>query len=290
MVGITGQTAILLPSKLIVLLSSSWIGKKMPEGHKTHFLAKQHSDWFVGQTVRVTSPQGRFRQDARKVSGQLLESCTAFGKHLFYEFESGRLIHIHLGRYGKYRILDSPPPKPVGAVRMRLVGDERTIDLTGPTTCRVIDPAMQDQVVAQLGPDPLAGGSKREVWDNIQSSAKPIGALLLDQKILAGVGNIFRAEVLFEIGMHPELTGQEISREEFDLLWKSLIRMMRVGLKYGKIVTVRSSETNVRLNDLEGNDRFRVYGQKCCPRCEAVIETTEIAARKLYWCPQCQAR
>lgn len=261
----------------------------MPEGHKTHFLAKQHSDWFSGGALRVTSPQGRFRQDARKVSGQTLASCTAFGKHLFYEFDSGRIIHVHLGRYGKYRILHSPPPKPVGAVRMRLRGDVRTIDLTGPTTCRVIDKSVQQQVVAQLGPDPLAGGSKLEVWRKIESSGKPIGALLLDQKILAGVGNIFRAELLFEIEMDPMLTGQEMSRPQFDKLWKSLLRMMRVGLKYGKIITVRSKETNIRLDDLKGNDRFRVYGREQCPRCERAIETVEVAARKLYWCPRCQS-
>lgn len=261
----------------------------MPEGHKTHYLAKQHTDWFAGQKLKVTSPQGRFRQDARKVSGQILESCQAFGKHLFYEFESGRRVHVHLGRYGKYRVLDSPPPVPVGAVRMRLCGEQRTIDLTGPTTCRVINQDIQEEVVAKLGPDPLAGGSKTKVWSHLSSSSKPIGALLLDQTVLAGVGNIFRAEVLFEVGMHPEQSGDSLSREQFDHFWKSLKRMMKVGLKYGKIVTVQSGETRQRLIDLEGNDRFRIYGHEICPRCEGSIETIEIAARKLYWCPSCQA-
>jgi len=260
----------------------------MPEGHKTHYIARQHSDWLAGRALQVTSPQGRFRQDARKVSGQVLESCRAFGKHLFYEFESGRRIHVHLGRYGKYRVLDSPPPKPVGAVRMRLVSDRQTIDITGPTTCRVIDQAMQNEVISQLGPDPLAGGSKFKVWENLTKSSKPIGALLLDQKVLAGVGNIFRAELLFEIGMNPELTGQSMSRQQFDQLWKSLTRMMKVGLKYGKIITVRSGETKVRLKDLEGNDRFRIYGGTVCPSCGDSIDTIEIASRKLYWCPTCQ--
>ncbi len=260
----------------------------MPEGHKTHFLAKEHSDWFSGQNLQVLSPQGRFRQGARKVSRQRFESCDAFGKHLFYRFESGLRVHVHLGRYGKYRVLPSPPPKAVGAVRMRMVGEERAIDLTGPTTCRVIDRSEQDAIIAKLGPDPLAGGSKSDVWKLLSRSGKPIGALLLDQKILAGVGNIFRAEVLYEIGMDPALTGQEMSREQFDILWKSLVRMMRVGLKYGKIITVRSGETRVPLAKLEGNDRFRVYGHTTCMHCGGEIQVPEIAARKLYWCPTCQ--
>lgn len=261
----------------------------MPEGHKTHYLAKQHTDWFGGQAIRITSPQGRFRAGAKKVSGETLEQCIAFGKHLFYQFESGHRIHVHLGRYGKYRVLDSPPPPAVGAVRMRLVGSEKTIDLTGPTTCRVVDQVVQDEVVSKLGPDPLAGGSKAAVWQGFSATSKPIGGLLLDQKLLAGVGNIFRAEVLFEIGMHPLLPGNELSRQQFDQLWTSLKRMMRVGLKYGKIITVRSDEMQGRLGDLEGHERFRIYGRDECPWCGGSIETIEVASRKLYWCPACQA-
>ena len=94
----------------------------MPEGHKTHYLAREHTAWFAGQSVRVLSPQGRFQSDARKVSGKVFDRCEAVGKHLFYCFDGGRIVHVHLGRYGKYRDLESPPPRPVGAVRMRLIG------------------------------------------------------------------------------------------------------------------------------------------------------------------------
>ena len=128
----------------------------MPEGHKTHFLARQHSGWFAGQALTVTSPQGRFRGDARKVSRKVMERCEAVGKHLFYHFENDRLIHVHLGRYGKYRTHSSPPPAAVGLVRMRLVGEARSLDLNGPTTCRVIDQQTREQVIGKLGPDPLA--------------------------------------------------------------------------------------------------------------------------------------
>ena len=81
----------------------------------------------------------------------------------FYEFESKTIVHVHLGRYGKFRQRESPPPKPVGQIRMRLVGPNATVDLTGRTTCRVIDPSQRLDVVDRLGPDPLAGGKKSEV-------------------------------------------------------------------------------------------------------------------------------
>ena len=261
----------------------------MPEGHKSHFIARQHHGLFRGQIVRVTSPQGRFRADARKVTGSRLDRVSAVGKHLFYQFDSGQIIHVHLGRYGKFRQHASPPPHPVGKVRMRLISAEATIDLNGPTTCRVITAEQRHEVTDKLGPDPLAGGRKADVLSNIRHSDKPIGSLLLDQSVVAGVGNIFRAEILFEIGQYPETAGSELSSEALDRLWRSLSGMMKKGLRYGRIISVTAREAGRPLRELQGNDRFRVYGKQDCPRCDGPIETTELAARKLYWCRRCQA-
>ena len=260
----------------------------MPEGHKTHFLARQHTDLFAGSKISVTSPQGRFTEDARKVSGKIIDRVEAVGKHLFYVFDGGRMINIHLGRYGKFRMFDSPPPKPVGQVRMRMKGPNQTVDLTGPTTCRVIDSELRSQIESKLGPDPLAGGKKKDVWNAVSISNKPIGALLLDQSVVAGVGNIFRAEVFFEIGMNPQTPGSKLSKESFDELWKSLTRMMKVGLKYGKIISVTAKEAGMPLAKVDGKDRFRVYGKTLCPRCVGKVETIEVASRKLYVCRSCQ--
>ncbi len=261
----------------------------MPEGHKTHFIARQHSDLLGSQPLRVTSPQGRFRGDARKVSGKRLERVEAVGKHLFYHFDGDRIVHIHLGRYGKFREHDNPPPRPVGKVRVRMIGDDATIDLNGPTTCRVIVPEQREQVIEKLGPDPLAGGRKREVLQNIRQSARPIGTLLLDQSIVAGVGNIFRAEVLFEVGLNPETLGSDLSSAALDQLWRSLKKMMTTGLRFGRIITVTPREAGRPLASLQGGDRFRVYGKQDCPECDGPIATIELASRKLYLCPRCQA-
>lgn len=260
----------------------------MPEGHKTHFIAGQHHAMMAGQKLKVTSPQGRFAADAKKVSGRTLESVTAAGKRLFYEFEGRRIVHIHLGRYGKYRELPSPPPTPVGQVRMRMIAGDVTIDLNGPTTCAVIGPDEKAELIAKLGPDPLAGGKKADVWKLVSQSSKPIGALLLDQAIVAGVGNIFRAEVLFETRTDPRIAGEKMSRETFDDVWKSLSKMMKVGLKYGKIISVTAKEAGMPLAQVDGKDRFRIYGKTECPNCGGKIQTIEIASRKLYVCETCQ--
>jgi endonuclease-8 len=262
----------------------------MPEGHKTHFIAKQHTELLVGDSLQVTSPQGRFRGDARRISGTRLEAVEAVGKHLFYGFEGGRILHIHLGRYGKFRQHSSPPPRPVGQVRARLKGSSTTFDLTGPTTCRVIDQQLRDQVTAALGPDPLAGGRKSDVWKGISRSNKPIGALLLDQSVVAGVGNIFRAEVLFETMIDPETAGSALPKESFDRLWRSLTRMMKTGLRHGRIISVTAREAGKPLREIDGKDRFRVYGKSICPRCGQLIESIELASRRLYVCTRCQRR
>lgn len=262
----------------------------MPEGHKTHHLAQLHGSILRDHPLRITSPQGRFRGDARKVNGQLLSEVRAAGKHLFYEFDSGRIIHIHLGRYGKFRQHSAPPPRPVGQVRMRMVGSEHAFDLTGPSTCRVIDPDQRDEVVAKLGPDPLDGGRPSTVWNNIRHSGKPIGGLLLDQAVVAGIGNIFRAEVLFETKLDPSTPGNELSKPSFDRLWRSLRKMMQTGLKYGRIISVTAREAGMPLAKVQAKDRFRVYGKTDCPTCGGPISTPEIAARKLYMCVGCQTQ
>jgi len=260
----------------------------MPEGHKTHFLARRHDRLLAGEWLQITSPQGRFRGEARKITGGMLDAVEAVGKHLFYRFDSGRILHIHLGRYGKFREHPSPPPPPVGQVRVRLVGDAAALDLTGPTTCRVIVPDEQRQIVSRLGPDPLAGGRPRAAWDKISESRKPIGALLLDQTVIAGVGNIFRAEVLFETEMDPRTAGCDLSRESFDRIWRSLVKMMKTGLRYGRIISVTPAEVGRPLAKIDGKDRFRVYGKDECPRCRGPISSIELASRRLYLCEHCQ--
>lgn len=261
----------------------------MPEGHKTHFLAREHTEILAGQKLSVTSPQGRFAGDAKKVHRRTLVTVTAAGKHLFYQFESGRYLHVHLGRYGSFRQSPNPSPEPRGRVRARLVGDRFTVDLNGPTTCRVIGDALRREVQSKLGPDPLAGGKKRDVWPAIHASGKPIAALLLDQSIVAGIGNIFRAEILFETGIHPQTPGSELTKPQFDAIWKSTVRMMKKGLKYGRIISVTAREAGKPLAKLDNHERFRVYQKDDCGQCGRPIDTIPVASRKIYFCGHCQS-
>ena len=173
---------------------------------------------------------------------------------------------------------------------MRMIGDESSLDLRGPTQCRVIDADTRAAVIAKLGPDPLAGGRKADIRRNLTASSKPIAALLLDQSLVAGVGNIFRAEMLFEASIAPATAGNRLTGDSFERLYKALKRQMKVGLKYGKIVSVTAAEAGQPLAKVDGKDRFRVYGKTDCPTCGSTIKTEDFAARKLYYCEQCQTK
>ena len=140
----------------------------MPEGHTIHRIARDHGRLLVGRTVRVSSPQGRFAADAERVDGAVLERIQPYGKHLFYEWSTGEVGHVHLGLFGKYRVQrTTESPEPIGQVRMRLQTEpdgERdeyvTVDLAGPTACTVDPPSVRREIVARLGPDPIRRGSR----------------------------------------------------------------------------------------------------------------------------------
>ena len=193
----------------------------MPEGHTLHRLARLHQRRFGGAPVAVSSPQGRFAGSAAMVDGQVLRRTSAWGKHLFHHYAGGPIVHVHLGLYGAFTEWQLSggelPPEPVGQVRMRMVGADYGTDLRGPTVCEVIDEAQVSDVLAKLGPDPLRSDADPSwAWTRITKSRRPIGALLMDQTVIAGVGNVYRNELLFRHRIDPFRAGREVGEAEFD--------------------------------------------------------------------------
>jgi endonuclease VIII len=265
----------------------------LPEGHTLHRLARLHQRRFAGSPVAVSSPQGRF--DAAAVDGRTLRRATAWGKHLFHHYDDGAIVHVHLGLYGKFtewaRSADEPLPDAVGAVRMRMVGAEYGTDLRGPTVCEVIDEAQVADVVARLGPDPIRKDADPSwPWQRISKSRRPIGALLMDQTIIAGVGNVYRNELLFRHGVDPYRPGQKIGEAEFAEAWTDLVELMKVGVRRGKIITVRPDHDLGAPSYGPGRPRTYVYRRagESCRVCGTSIRTAELEGRNLFWCPTCQ--
>lgn len=267
----------------------------MPEGHTIHRLAREHRLLLRGQALRASSPQGRFATGAAMLTGRRLEDVEAYGKHLFYGFEGDVLLHVHLGLYGTFIAGDGPPPDPRGALRLRLVVDDdgasRWVDLRGPTTCELVTPQNRDAVVARLGPDPLRkDADPARAWRRVSSSRTAVGALLMDQSVLAGVGNVYRAEVLYRAGLSPFRPGREVPEPTWAGLWEDLRVLMRAGVRAGHIVTTAREDRDRRTGPARREDRFYVYRRHGlpCRRCGTPVRTAVMAARNLFWCPVCQ--
>lgn len=271
----------------------------MPEGHTIHRLARDHTRDYVGQKLKVSSPQGRFTDGAEVLTGRKLDSVEAYGKHLFYRWKkSGKkpaaTLHIHLGLYGKFRTHKLPAPEPVGAVRVRMIGEQKMFDLRGPTRCELLDEEAVQAILDRLGPDPLrkdadaSNNSPERAWAKLSESRKAIGALILDQAVIAGVGNVYRAEVLHLLGIHPERPGQEVSREEFDQMWKLLVGLLKTGVKYNRIIVANPKDIGKPASKMNREERLLVYKHDWCGKCDTMIDTAIVGARKIYFCGKCQ--
>jgi endonuclease VIII len=265
----------------------------MPEGHTIHRLAREHTRLFGGAPVEASSPQGRFTEGAALVSGHVLRKVEPYGKHLLYRFDGiPERLHVHLGLYGKFVGGALPPPEPRGALRLRLCNGESYADLRGPTACELLLPGDITALLARLGPDPLRPrADPRPAWERLSRSRTVIGALIMDQTVVAGVGNVYRAEVLYRAGLSPYRMGRDVSAAEFSGLWADLVQLMRAGVRDGQIVTTlppdrpRGSRRRPTRND--AHYVYRRTGQPC-RRCGTPIRTALLAGRNLFWCPRCQ--
>ncbi|GAA2983849.1 Fpg/Nei family DNA glycosylase [Streptomyces fulvorobeus] len=267
----------------------------MPEGHTIHRLAADHRERFAGAPVRVSSPQGTFAAGAALLDGRTLTGVDAHGKHLFLGFGDTGWVHIHLGLFGKLGFGGTPAPPPTDTVRLRLVNEDHHADLRGPTTCALITPAEKQAIHARLGPDPLRTDEDGErAWRRVSGSRVTVAALLMDQKVVAGVGNVYRAEVLFRHGVDPYRPGKELTRAEWDAIWTDLAQLMREGVRHNRIDTVRPEHLPEamgrppRVDDHGGEVYVYRRTHQPCLICSTEIRTAVLAARNLFWCPNCQ--
>ena len=216
----------------------------MPEGHTVHRLAGAFAARFVGKTVAASSPQGRFAEGAALLDGRVLRAAEAHGKQMFLLFSDDLWLRVHLGLYGMWRFAGPGlggfgrralrvasgeeavfPPEPRGLVRLRLLTRSNAADLSGPTACMVISLAEKAVAMRRLGEDPLRDDADPDrAFSKIQASRSAIGLLLMRQDIVAGIGNIYRAEILFRARVDPHRPGREIPAELWTALWTDRIR------------------------------------------------------------------
>ncbi|WP_178945617.1 Fpg/Nei family DNA glycosylase [Kocuria sp. TGY1127_2] len=298
----------------------------MPEGHSIHRVAQRFHDAFVGQPLRASSPQGRFAQGAALLDGATAVESYAHGKHFFLEFDNQLTLNVHLGMYGAWTfggdagfraassigaprkmgesetigVSDDPaseysgPPAPKPTTRVRLESGNGWADLVGATTCRVLEPTGVVELRKTLGPDPLDHGADPEpFYRSCSKTSRPIGAVLMDQKVIAGIGNIFRAESLFRAGLNPHVISHQLSEETTAMLWRDNVKLMRAGVELGRIVTTapehRPGISSTEAWPTHANYVYARAGYTCRVCGGETIVMEEMSGRKLYWCTVCQA-
>lgn len=187
------------------------------------------------------------------------------------------------------------PPEPVGQVRVRLLTERAVADLRGPTVCEVDTPEQAQAQIAKLGPDPMVG-DERENEDRFVAAVRKrnvaIALLLMDQAVVSGIGNVYRAELLFRARQNPFTPGKELPEEQVRALWRDWVHLMGIGVDTGQMLTMDDlSEEELRAAMANRADRHWVYHRtgEPCRVCGTPIAMEELGGRKLYWCPTDQA-
>ncbi|MDT0117931.1 DNA-formamidopyrimidine glycosylase family protein [Microbacterium sp. PRF11] len=187
------------------------------------------------------------------------------------------------------------PPPVVGAVRLRLLTETTCADLRGPTACALQTPDEVQATIAKLGPDPLVDdltAGEEQFTATVRKKPTAIGLLLMDQSVVSGIGNVYRAELLFRARQNPHTPGREVPEEVVRGLWRDWARLLPIGVETGQMMTMDDLDPEAyRRAMAHRDDRHWVYHRAGlpCRVCGTTVLMEEAAGRKLYWCPNCQA-
>lgn len=205
-----------------------------------------------------------------------------------------RRARVRMAEDEREQALEQWPPDPVGAVRLRLLSEVTCADLRGPTACELMTPDQVDARIAALGPDPLVDhgrAAEDRFTEGIMRRKRPIGVLLMDQSVVSGIGNVYRAEMLYRARIDPHRPGNELDEQSVRAMWKDWAKLLRIGVEVGQMMTIDGLRGQRRIDALRNReDRHWVYGRagEPCRTCGTPIALEEMQARKLYWCPGCQ--
>lgn len=243
----------------------------MPEGHLLHRFAWEQTADLAGEELTVSSPQGRF--DPAPVDGRRLDTVEAYGKQLLYRFD-GPTVRVHLGMRGIFLRYDDPAAEPRKGARMRLAGSRAAYDLIAPSRCEVLDDATVAALLAGLGPDPLRPDARDDdAVRRLRAYRGAIGAALLDQAVWAGIGNAWRAELLYLARLDPRRAAKELDEESARELWQLTRRLLALGRDAGQVVSDPAAP----------NERW-VYKRATCRGCGAPVREWPLGGRAAYAC------
>ncbi len=244
----------------------------------------------IKMDATISSANGRMGQTNQR--GTVLDTA---GENSITSIGAPRLARMRMSEQSKLTDADEAfPPEPVGAVRLRLLTTTVCADLRGPTACEILTDAEVNAVITKLGPDPQHDSSddaRDKFVMALRKRSVPVGQLLMDQSVVAGIGNVYRAEMLFRARIDPYRAGNNITLDEAQALWVDWISLLAVGIDTGQMMTMDNlSASQWKAAMASRDDRHWVYKREGlpCRVCGTNIALAEMQNRKLYWCPSCQ--
>ena len=240
----------------------------MPEGDSLHRAALR-LQVLVGQTVGVETPHPRAaaKQLAERLDGLVLESVDAVGKNLLLRFQGGHVLRSHLRMSGRWRVVPRGAPR-AGRPWLVLRGDEHEAVLWNGPVLELDKPLPTGADILDEEPDYDAMAARLR-----QQPARQVGDALLDQRLVAGIGNIWRAEALWEARLSPWSPVETVSDADLRATLEAAHRLMAASVSGARPLR-------------------RVYRRtgRPCRRCGTPIRAHAQGdgARVAYWCPTCQ--
>jgi endonuclease-8 len=233
------------------------------------------------------------------IAGRIIERCESAGKHLLIVFSGDVVLRTHMRMNGSWHLYRHGERWWRGAHAMRVridtadwvavAFDVPVAEFVTPTQLATRDP------VAQLGPDLLGAAFDRDeaIRRIVASGHRAIAPTLLDQRIVAGIGNIYKSEVLFLSGVHPETPSSAVPRATLERMMDIARGLLRDNVIEGTSPSIQTYRNLRQLNPASQHDEsLWVYGRrnKPCRKCVTPIEMKKMGldARSTYWCPRCQ--
>jgi formamidopyrimidine-DNA glycosylase len=264
----------------------------MPEGPEVETYRTRLEPRLLGRTLsrvrvhdhRLTMPLDPAEVEA-ELTGERVGAVERRGKYLVIRFESGLALVVHLRMTGGF------PEEPATHERAVIDLDDGTglsyRDVRRFGTWHVLAPAaLQDYLSARLGPEPLGSRfTTRFLAERLARRRAPLKSVLLDQRVVAGMGNIYADETLWHARLHPLRPAAELDPEEVSALRRGVRLALRRGIERQGANLGDGAYPSGSMQD-----EFRVYGRtgEPCRRCRTPIEKTRVAGRGTHFCPHCQ--
>ena len=269
----------------------------MPEGPEIRRAADRLAEAVVGRPLRsVWFAFPALKPHEKRLRGHRIEAIVPHGKALLTQFDHGWTLYSHNQLYGVWKIAAAGErPETSRSLRVALEPADRAILMySAPDVAmwRTAD-LPTHPFLSKLGPDvldpALDEAAVERQFDDPRFRGRALGALLLDQAFLAGMGNYLRSEVLFAAHLQPERRPQDLSPDERRALARELLAIPRRSYATRGIAPASGMREDY-LTDTPDGFRFEVFDREGqpCPACGGTIVRREVGTRRLYLCPRCQ--